>query len=244
MSPKLKRLSGKESLVAMSPQWAVNNPWENLNEAPPFVLESDKQIIEAHNNNPKTNEDHKIHTELYPEPFLGNPNADVVLLNLNPGFSHDDCRFHKSNEYFIQQARKNLRHKSDYGFYLLDEAINDAPGYKWWNSRLKTLITECGREKVAQNLLCVELFPYHSQRFKRIDHLPSQEYSFYLVSEAIKRKAIIILMRSKKLWIEAIPQLKNYHSYFPSKNPRCAYITERNLPEGIFDKIVKTIKNI
>lgn len=219
----------------------MNNPWKNLNEAPPFVLESDRQIIEDHNNNSKADENHKIHTELYPEPFLGNPNADVVLLNLNPGFSPDDSRFHLSNEYFIQQATKNLLHKSDHGFYLLDEKINEAPGYKWWNRRLKTLIDECGREKVAQNLLCVELLPYHSKRFKRIPPLKSQEYNFYLISEAIKRKAIIIIMRSKKLWIDSIPQLKNY-KYFPSKNPRCAYITERNLPEGIFDKIVKTIK--
>lgn len=220
----------------------MNNPWENLNEAPPFVLESDKQIIEAHNNNPKTNDDHIIQTELYPEPFLGNPNADVVLLNLNPGFSHDDCRFHKSNEYFIQQARKNLLHKSDYGFYLLDEGINEAPGYKWWNSRLKTLIDECGREKVAQNLLCVELFPYHSKRFKRIAPLLSQEYSFYLVKKAIKKKEIIIIiMRGKKLWIEYVPEIEHI-PYYSLNSPQNVYVTKGNFPEGVFDKVVKTTK--
>lgn len=222
-----------------------NNPWESLNNNRPFVLASDIQIIEDHNNNPKTNENHKIHTELYPEPFLGNPDADVVLLNLNPGFSPDDSNFHQSNEYFIQQARKNLLHKSDHGFYLLDEKIKEAPGYTWWNNKLKALIEKCGREQVAQNLLCVELFPYHSKKFKKIAPLKSQKYAFNLLKKAIKRNAIIIIMRSEELWIESVPEIKiaiERKQCSSLKNPQSVYLTKGNLPEGVFDQLIKKIK--
>lgn len=219
----------------------VNNPWTNIDPKPPFVFESDRRIIDVHNNNPRTNENHKIHTELYPEPFLGNPEASVVLLNLNPGFSINDIWFHSCSKYFIMQARKNLIHESDYGFYLLDPEINEAPGYKWWSKRLRTLIEACGQKNVAQNIFCVELLPYHSTNFKKIESLESQKYSFYLVNNAIKRKAIVILMRGKKLWMESIPNLITYDQCVPLRNPRCVYITEQNLPNGIFNCIVRKI---
>lgn len=221
----------------------MNKPWTKLNPTPPFVLESDRQIIDEYNSNPRTCKNHKIQTELYPEPFLGKPNVNVILLNLNPGFSDDDAEFHQRNDYFIEQARKNLTHQSDYGFYLLDPRINKSPGYNWWSKRLRTLIEACGQKNVAQNIFCIEFFPYHSTNFKKIETLESQKYSFQLINKAIKRNAIVILMRGRRPWIKSVPHLETYGRCFLLKNPRCAYITEQNLPNGVFNFIVKEIKN-
>jgi hypothetical protein len=54
------------------------------------------------------------------------------------------------------------------------------------------LVAEVGEECVADSILCVEYFPYHSQSFNHSRlRLPSQEYSFQLVREAIRRRVII-----------------------------------------------------
>ena len=62
----------------------MQNPWLSLPENPPFVLECDHQIILAFNNRVKP--EHLIHWEFLPEPYTGNPEAKILLLNLNPGF--------------------------------------------------------------------------------------------------------------------------------------------------------------
>ena len=48
------------------------------------MLREDADEIERFN--AKARYDHAFHLDLIPEPFIGNPAAPVVLLNLNPGF--------------------------------------------------------------------------------------------------------------------------------------------------------------
>lgn len=62
----------------------MENPWRKLPEAAPFVLVCDQQRICDFNAIAK--KEHKIHVEVLPEPYTGNPEAPVLLLNLNPGF--------------------------------------------------------------------------------------------------------------------------------------------------------------
>ena len=58
--------------------------------------------------------------------------------------------------------RRNVQHQpNDYPFYHLDPAW-DGPGAWWWGPKLKALLSLFPRALVAQNLLCVEYFPYHS----------------------------------------------------------------------------------
>jgi hypothetical protein len=152
---------------------------------------------------------------------------------LNPGFATTDYPFHKENAYFIDICRKNLAHApTDYPFYLLDPQIADAPGAKWWSQRLKRLIQASDRKTVAQNILVVELFPYHSESFGFKGILPSQHYSFHLVRAAIARNAVIIQMRSQRQWFEVIPELRSYSNYFMLNNVQQVYVTPNNCPEG------------
>jgi hypothetical protein len=206
------------------------NPWENLPTADPYVLEIDHARVKDFNRTTKSQ--HMLRLELLPEPFLGNPNAPIVLLNLNPGFSSEDEKWHKK-ERFKNSILWNLAHReAAYPFYLLDRAYSGSPGHQWWRKRLNLLIAEFGLARIASNVFCVELFPYHSESFSvACLGVESQAYGFELVRRAISRRATIVFMRSKKLWISSVPELEDYAAY-ELENPRSPYITPANSPAG------------
>ena len=110
----------------------MQNPWHVLPDTSPFVLKQDKAIIDQHN--ASANPPHQIHLEVMPEPFLGNPEAPVVLLNLNPGFATKDIAFHQQAT-FAELSRDNLLHRGKtFAFYLLNPQLRKAPGYEWWSN--------------------------------------------------------------------------------------------------------------
>ena len=219
----------------------MQNPWVKLPDSSPYVLEDDRNAIEVHNLTSKPI--HQIELRMLPEPFLGQCNASVVLLNLNPGVAEGDIKQHSQAD-FIKLSRDNLNHIGDteYPFYLLNPSIKTSPGYLWWYKRLRRLIEDCGHKQVAQNVLCVELFPYHSERYKALN-VPSQGYSFYLVRQAIERNAIIIQMRSRQLWFKHVPELETYANWMEIGNPQSPYVSPNNLPTGyqtVVDAILLT----
>lgn len=205
-----------------------DNPWVDLPKRSPFVLPEDKACIE--NFNLKANDNFRIHLEIIPEPYLGNWNAPVVLLALNPGFKDADLTFH-ANPRFSELSRANLLHKpADYPFYLLDPSIDRT---KWWDRHLRRLIDEVGCEKVANNVLCVEFFPYHSRKFRHTKcRVPSQEHSFELVRQAIERDAVILLLRGRKQWVGEIPELENYRHFYIANTVQNAVVSPGNFPTG------------
>jgi hypothetical protein len=217
----------------------MQNPWNKLPTSPPYLLEIDKISIDNHQT--KFNENTALHFELLPEPFLGNPNATVILLNLNPGYSPDDITYHQQQK-FIDLSLANLKHQSlEYPFFLLDPSLS-APGRIWWEKKLKAIIQDTDKQTVANQVLCVEYFPYHSRRFGHHKMmLPSQEYSFHLVREAIARRVIIVLMRSKKLWLSAVSELEEYELLFSLRNVQNPTISPGNCPER-YASIVRALK--
>jgi hypothetical protein len=222
------------------------NPWKGLPAKAPYVLDADKAIVEAHNAKLEKNSPYELHLCVLPEPFLGRPDAPVVLLNLNPGWNEEKDLSNHSRPEFIKKNRENLLHEpSEYPFYLLN------PGLKpnrtvWWEERLKALIKAVGLEEdglkaVAQNVLCVEYFPYHSKKYKKCKQLPSQDYTFALVRAAVERDAVIILMRGKKKWLNAVPSLSNSKRLFEPRNVQRPYISPGNYGLG-FEAAVAEIK--
>jgi hypothetical protein len=214
----------------------MNNPWVQLPHIEPFVLKEDRPSIQSFNQS--ADELHQIHLELLPEPFIGDPNAPVVLLNLNPGYNVRDIRFHQSDEYFIRSLRNNLEQRTqEYPFYPLDPRNGASPASRHCLRRLDRLIKECGPLRVAHGVLVVEFFPYHSKKYKRVASvLASQRYSFYLVEQAIHRKAIVVLMRSEKRWRTHVSQLNEY-PVLKIRSWQNPTITKKNLRDG-FDEIV------
>jgi hypothetical protein len=217
----------------------MRNPWIDLPETAPFVLACDKQAIFDFNHTAKP--EHKIHLELLPEPYAGNPEAKIVLLNLNPGFYERNEQFLLGDKHFFNASRANLTHtKQAYPFYHLDPRNAASPGYYWWSRKLKPLIDLYGLKKVAHEMCVVEYFPYHSVNFGCTIFIPSQGYNVYLVKEGLKRNALIIQMRSRRVWQSVVPGLGSYLNYYELKNPRNPTISANNCPSG-FPEILKVL---
>lgn len=217
----------------------MQNPWVQFVQEFPYLLPSDYQSIIAFNKN--VGEAHKIRYELLPEPFLGRPDAEIILLNLNPGYSERDLPFYEQAH--VQSLwMSNILHKPlEYPFYLLDPSIADESGSRWWAQKLKSLINLAGRKVVANKVCCIESFPYHSKNFKASKTiLESQFYSFYLVKEAVSRRVPVVVMRAERLWFEAVPELSSYPNIFRLNSAQNVSISRNNCPSG-FDIIEQAL---
>lgn len=141
---------------------AMENPWSELPERPPYVLPMDRAGVEAHERRLRglgiaAQENFRLHTELLPTPFLGNPAAPVVLLNLNPGFSEQDEADYALPA-FRSAATRNLTHEVvDTPFFTIDSSLPATSSYRWWRSRLRRPIEAAG-ESAERNLFCVQAF--------------------------------------------------------------------------------------
>ena len=148
---------------------AMENPWGELPERPPYVLPMDRAGVEAHERRLSglggaAQEKFRLRTELLPTPFLGDPAAPVVLLNLNPGFSEQDEADYALPA-FRRAATRNLTHEvKGMPFFTIDSSLPATSSYGWWRSRLRRPIEAVG-ESVGRNLFCVQAFPYHSSVF-------------------------------------------------------------------------------
>jgi hypothetical protein len=237
---------------------APMNPWEALkikkghSADTEYVLAADKALVSKMA--ASVQEEQRLHLDLYPEPFTGNPAAPIYLLNLNPGYHAQD----KADMALIHQyALANLKHESkgDYPFYFLNPALKETEGYKWWRKKLNGLIqavaqkntidAEEAAKKVAQSIFCIEYFPYHSKTFyPTLDaKIPSQDYTATLIGQAMKRKNVLfIILRSKQKFYAAFPKLETRDLVFSCNSPQNPAISPNNVPDGVFDKILERIK--
>lgn len=230
----------------------MDNPWVNLPMSAPFVLPSDKELIDRFNGERPEEDIHRIHLTPIPESFLGHRDAQLVLLNLNPGFNKANLPFYEPGTLLSQTARLNLTHASlPYPFWVLNPAFNNYGGHAWWRKRLGRLIAQCDIDEASalhvasQNILCVEYFPYHSTRCGRLlPFLKSQEYGFHLVRRAIRRGAVIVIMRAKERWLSAVPELQGYQPCFDVRNFQSPYISCQNTPDGAWPPIVYAAQGV
>jgi hypothetical protein len=67
----------------------MQNPWLTLPLSPPYILAEDDLAISAYNRifHDKGKKEQAIYREAFPEPYCGNPQAPILLLNLDPGYS-------------------------------------------------------------------------------------------------------------------------------------------------------------
>ena len=220
-----------------------DNPWEMLPATAPFVLPHDLDIVGKYNERAKG--DSRLQLSVLPEPYLGNPGAPVVLLNLNPGYHPTNDPVNHARPEFIRRNRENLLHASTpHPFYLLDPTLIPHRT-QWWDKRLRRLIEATSLASVTNNVLCVEYFPYHSRKSNRCPLLPSQQYSFAMVKIAVSRGATILLMRSSRKWRMAVPELEGYSNLYEANNFQCSYVTRNNYNhdgrDG-FDAAVRVIR--
>ncbi len=210
----------------------MNNPWKDLPEIEPYILPLDYELIDSENQT--LSDDTKIQHHIFPEPYIGDHNAPIVLLNLNPGYAEEDIGFY--NQKHVRTLwKKNIQHSPmDYPFWFLDPSLDvTVGGAKWWQTKLKQPIQIAGLQKVANRICCIEWFPYHSRKFARLKNIAdSQNYSFHLVQKAISQKAIVIVMRSQKFWFESVQELKSYKYVYKLNSPQNVAISRNNCPSG------------
>jgi hypothetical protein len=220
----------------------MENPWKSLPTQAPYLLPSDAQAIISYNSSADVI--HRIRHGLLPEPYLGRADAEIVLLNLNPGFSENDHLLYEQ-AYAQTVWKKNILHESlEYPFWLLDPRLAQFPGPKWWARHLKEPIQVAsqGVKTAANKICCIEFFPYHSKRYAWKDGiLESQKYSFHLAELAIERDAVIIIMRGAKQWYEAVPQLSKHKGKFELHSNQNVVISKGNCAEG-FPYIERILK--
>jgi hypothetical protein len=224
----------------------VKNPWTKLPRKPPFILPSDRTAIAAFNKRVPLK--FRIVDHLFPVPYLGRPDAPILLLNLNPGYNPED-EYRQTSERFVQVSKRVLRHQEKKSpFYFLDARVEGAendigPGTRWWWKKFGRQLREnFGTELLGNTFFCVQYFPYRSREFRELGPvLESQRYSFELVRTAMRRKAMIIIMRSRQLWYKSMPELEEYSLAFTLRNPRNPTLTRRNFPTGFF-KMMKIIE--
>lgn len=216
----------------------MRNPWKELPNKRPFILPIDENMVYSFNYTEKN----RPRFEILPAPFLGRPtNAEIFLLSLNPGFKEFDITAQNEDPDYVEHKRLSMEFKSRFPFFIIDPEFPGKPGYDWWQKKLKELIGLYGVRHVAEKIMCIQYFPYQSASYKHQPHIPSQEFSFYLVKQAINFKKIIVVMRGKRYWFKSIPELINY-PFIELKNPRSPTISHGNMAPESFRKIQSALR--
>lgn len=222
----------------------MNNPWLNLPKHAPYIAPCDVETL----NDPKYKLD-GLCFDAFPEPYGGDINtAKVVCLLLNPGLDEADVTTNFENQYWVNEIRANLEHKTEFPFLYLSPRVQETGGYKWWTERLKFLEKEgISRDELGKAIMMIEFIPYHSVKYKdNTEYLPSQHYQFDLVRKAINLGKTIIIMRGRKQWLKAVHELVGYDPLFELNSAQNIYLSPANLDNkngpGTFDKVVTTLK--
>jgi hypothetical protein len=90
--------------------------------------------------------------------------------------------------------------------------------------------------------MCLQYLAYHSKTYVNLPCiLPSQNFTFDILRQAIKDQKTIVIMRSKKLWIKSVPELEAY-PYIELKNYRRPFLSEKNMGKENFEKLINALK--
>lgn len=235
----------------------MENPWQEFMHkscSDQFILKRELNVIKEFNEKVKDN--FKIHTNIMPAPFMGDVrNAEVMILALNPGYDVEEEKrgfYTKYQDYWRSEIQHNFDKETP--LFCLDDTYCEYSHY--WSKVLNPIVTELGsngKDIVAKNVCKVQFFPYQSKKFKPIhksilkkngmNHfLPSQEYTFELVKNAIRRNAIIIIPRAIKKWESAIVELKEYENKYRTNSYGNIILSRNNLGGGSFDTIINRLR--
>lgn len=221
----------------------MRNPWIDTPLSAPFVLGIDKEYVNAHN---VIHDDHpelQIDLRLPPAPFFGLHNAPVVVLLANPGVHPDGVTIlnEPANLKLIMDSITSPRGKP---FVDLSSAYNIPDKAAWWKEHTRDLAKIVGGyDELSKKILAIDLHGYHSQKWSAPKaNFPSQAYSFHLVRQAMERGALIITARCREYWLASVPELISYENVVEKTlSPRAVHLSENNLKEKDFAKVVKAL---
>jgi hypothetical protein len=222
----------------------MRNPWDDLPTTPPYVLPDDREQVLAFNDRPGRLPIHKLQLQLLPEPYIGRVDAPIVVLKLGPAYSPLDTRFTEDPRCREVWRRNALHETLDYPFYPLDPFLAWTSSAAWWSRRLGQLIVQFGERLVAENLLCIEAFPYHSVRFPGTrGTMTSQRYGFWLAERAMERGALILMANRPRVWHRAVPALEGYPRLYHARVKHGGYVTPGFYPDG-FPEVERLLRDL
>ena len=215
------------------------NPWLNYKFNKSTIHSEDLNLVTQFNL--KAKEEFKYSDVLLPDPYIGSLNSKLMLFALNPGISESDFEVHKDNNYIEYHWENINQTETDYPFYYLNPNL-ECPGADWWHKKLKWLIQGLDVKKVSNNICCLLLTPYHSVRFKRNAKLfPTQQFIAHILKKHITKNYPIVIMRSKKFWVELVPELETYKNAFLLKNPRNPTLSPKNIGDENYEKLLSIL---
>lgn len=238
------------------------NPWKelskkietnNFNLIETNSLISDNPIIEFFNQN--QTDTYKLKTSMLPAHFTGNIlDSKIVLLASNPGYVEKEVENFYCNPKFIKERIADLSFSKKRFISNDTERIAESP---YWNQKLRWLIDEVGFEEVSKNISLLQFNPYHSSKFRVIakkyfedpnlsNYLPSQNYGFELLRSCIDQEKLIVVLRSKKAWFNAVTELKEYEKQgkvITIKNKRQPSLSPKNFEtENGYNQLLTVLK--
>jgi hypothetical protein len=210
----------------------MQNPWQDLPSSPPFIARVDASVLAP------LLKRAELKLDLLPQPWTGNPaTATVIMLALNPGFSPEDYDEIRNADY-AEQWRRVLTFETRTPFYFFDPAFANTGGYRWWFRRLRELMDVVGLDAVAQRVMCIEHFPYKSARYAPLGvTLASQTFSFELLREAMAARKQVVIMRSERIWLESVPELRAY-PYIRLRNHQNPYLSRAQMTPEQFKALL------
>ncbi len=234
----------------------IMNPWLNISLSD-TVADCDKPVINSLTTAVKS----KIVLDTLPEPYHGDPEAKVYLLNGNPGHSEKDLTFvgcgnaiqavsvlpngkNAFSNIYEKEICEELWHINKKFIWLRDpetvvNAIGESHlGYKWWKDRVRKLKKACDREI---SVFCIECFPYHTKHKMAFD-LPSGKYVDDFIYRAMEEEKVIVLMRSRREWFARIKGLENYSNLILLNSCQNVSLSPGNMTKSDWEKLVKTLK--
>jgi hypothetical protein len=230
----------------------MKNPWhEYFNRISPKKLHpQDEAHVISFNmaiSSRKNQENIRLRTNLEPLPYLGRPNAPILVLLANPGAGGSLQRSEREfSDRKLELHRKNLLHAQertiDYvaRFESPDDTSLESPYFK---KHTKALVDRTSVESVALNIFFVNYHGYQSKAWHPIPFtFPTQRYTFFLVSRAMKNEALIVMSRNMTGWFTAVPGLFDYGNRINFESPRRIFLTEGNLRSSDYDRVLSHLK--
>jgi hypothetical protein len=214
----------------------LKNPWTEIPDRPDFVLPQDEPFIRSYNRLCEDGAPSKINLAHTPEPRLGPLSAPVYMLLANPSYNAsqpDGEPDPKAREAQLESARR------DDTTHLGIGQPND-----WWRKRVRRVADAVGTDKAARGICSVEFFPYRSLKFDHAQiRLPSQQYTFGIVRDALRDGRLIIVMRVASAWFGAIPELADSigKTVFIAKNNQSSYLTDGNLGDVAYGRLCEQL---
>jgi hypothetical protein len=96
-------------------------------------------------------------------------------------------------------------------------------------------------DHLARKLMIVQYFPYQSRRYRPVrEILPSQQYTFDLVRWGSEQGKLMVVLRGKRLWLQAVPDLAE-RGHIMAHSPRSGHVSPGNLGEVRFHQVLERI---